>query len=262
MNTNNNKFIIQHLEKCLHDNVFEHIILYGANYYDQSYIVDNFIQRYYDDTVDIQQYVFYFDLIHDRGIKKIRKELRDFCIRKSIDLKYFKFVIIPKAEYLNHDSLCALRRIIELYSLNIRFIFICNSINSIIPAIISRCIVFRTDATDITKKDLVLNKMNISSTQKLMFQMGITATEYKYIISLCDDKKSANFVLRNFEKIKSKYSFSNEILLNVLYDILRNRKDFEKITLLSEVLYLNYQLPEHSDIVLLNILNILNLIKK
>lgn len=246
-----NSYIVNHLKNCIKYNIFEHIIFYGENNTGKTFIIQSFIRDYFKNMKDYKQYIFDFDIIHDRGIKKIRKELKEFCIRKPLKPEYYKFVIIPKTEFLNHDSLCALRRIIELYSLNIRFIFTCNNINSIIPAIVSRCIVFRSEKIKKVEKSTIL------------FDFGINKNQYEFIKSLTHNKNIENFdyINQNYIKIKNEFQFSNEILLNILYKILKEKKEYNRLVELSKILYLNYQLYEQNDLVIFNILNVLNLIK-
>jgi replication factor C subunit 3/5 len=52
-------------------------------------------------------------------------------------------VVINDAEKLTKDAQHALRRTMEKYSANIRFIFCCSSIGRVISPIKSRCLLFR-----------------------------------------------------------------------------------------------------------------------
>ncbi|ORX46773.1 DNA clamp loader [Hesseltinella vesiculosa] len=55
----------------------------------------------------------------------------------------FKVVIIDQADQLTRDAQAALRRTMEKYTTNIRFILCCNHLNKIIAPIRSRCLLVR-----------------------------------------------------------------------------------------------------------------------
>jgi len=77
----------------------------------------------------------------ERGIRVVREKIKTFS-QKATDSD-FKIIILDEADAMTSDSQFALRRIIEKYSVNTRFILICNYINKIIPPLLSRCAVFR-----------------------------------------------------------------------------------------------------------------------
>ncbi|KAF6037649.1 RFC5 [Bugula neritina] len=55
----------------------------------------------------------------------------------------FKIIILDEADAMTKDAQNALRRIVEKYTDNVRFCFICNYLSKMIPAIQSRCTRFR-----------------------------------------------------------------------------------------------------------------------
>ncbi|RIA96314.1 P-loop containing nucleoside triphosphate hydrolase protein [Glomus cerebriforme] len=87
---------------------------------------------------------------HERGIDVIRERVknyaRSFIISDSDrnnQCPGFKIIILDEADSLTKDAQEALRRTMEKYSELTRFCLICNQISCIIPALKSRCTLFR-----------------------------------------------------------------------------------------------------------------------
>ncbi len=78
-----------------------------------------------------------------RGINVIRTTVKDFA--KAIPEKGipFRILILDEADNMTQDAQQALRRTMEKYTQNCRFVLICNYSNKIIPPIQSRCAIFR-----------------------------------------------------------------------------------------------------------------------
>ena len=77
------------------------------------------------------------------GIDVLRNKIKNFASTVSLtETSNHKVVIIDEADYMNADSVQpALRNFIETFYNNCRFIFTCNYVNKIIPALHSRCTV-------------------------------------------------------------------------------------------------------------------------
>ncbi|KAH9385525.1 replication factor C subunit 3/5 [Nematocida major] len=78
----------------------------------------------------------------ERGISIVRDKIKVFASTFGMGSK-MKVVILDEADSMTKDAQNALRRVIEMYSKNVRFIIICNYSTKIIPAIKSRCAPFR-----------------------------------------------------------------------------------------------------------------------
>jgi replication factor C small subunit len=78
----------------------------------------------------------------ERGIDVVREQIKDFARTKPIDADY-KIIFLDEADALTSDAQQALRRTMEQFSENCRFILSCNYSSKIIDPIQSRCAVFR-----------------------------------------------------------------------------------------------------------------------
>lgn len=78
----------------------------------------------------------------ERGIDVVREKIKDFARTKAINADY-KIIFLDEADALTSDAQQALRRTMEQFSDNCRFILSCNYSSKIIDPIQSRCAVFR-----------------------------------------------------------------------------------------------------------------------
>lgn len=74
-----------------------------------------------------------------RGIDTVRNIIINFCKHASIYNNEYKIIILEEADGLTNDSQRSLKRIIEKYSHNTRFILCVNNNDKIIDEIKSRC---------------------------------------------------------------------------------------------------------------------------
>ncbi|MEM4437778.1 MAG: replication factor C small subunit [Pyrobaculum sp.] len=79
----------------------------------------------------------------ERGITTIRERVKEFARTAPTGKAPYKLVILDEADNMTTDAQQALRRIMEIYAQNTRFILLANYISRIIDPIISRCAVFR-----------------------------------------------------------------------------------------------------------------------
>ncbi len=83
----------------------------------------------------------------ERGIDVVREKIKDFARTKPIKAEY-KIIFLDEADSLTSDAQQALRRTMEQFSSNCRFIMSCNYSSKIIDPIQSRCAVFRFNNLD------------------------------------------------------------------------------------------------------------------
>src|SRR3989338_1930107 len=88
----------------------------------------------------------------DRGIDVIRETIKDFARTKPIGTNIPKIILLDEADALTRDAQNALRRTMEQYAENCRFILSANYSSKIIEPIQSRCAMFRFKPLD--KKEI------------------------------------------------------------------------------------------------------------
>lgn len=79
----------------------------------------------------------------ERGIDVIRNKIKEYARTTTLSKKGFKIIFMDEADSLTNEAQAALRRTMEKYSSNCRFILSCNYSSKIIDPIQSRCAVFR-----------------------------------------------------------------------------------------------------------------------
>jgi replication factor C small subunit len=90
----------------------------------------------------------------DRGIDVVRNKIKVFAKIAPVGGFDFKIIFLDEADALTPDAQSALRRTMEIFSNNCRFILSCNYSSKIIEPIQSRCAVYRFKflSTDALKK--------------------------------------------------------------------------------------------------------------
>ena len=79
----------------------------------------------------------------ERGIDVVRDQIKACASTRPLIPGMTKFIVLDESDRMTTDAQNAMKRIIEKYSGNVRFIFICNEVGRIIMPIQSRCARFR-----------------------------------------------------------------------------------------------------------------------
>ena len=152
------------------------------------------------DILDCQY--LYINASDENGIDTIRSKVIGFASTKSLDGK-LKLVLFDECDALTLDSQKALRNVIEEYSENTRFIFTCNYLFKIIPALQSRCQIFNLTPP----LDGVLNRV-----VSILKNEGITVpdTEKQKLVELV---RSGYPDLRRIINDIQKFSFTGTLIV-------------------------------------------------
>lgn len=199
-----NNLIIERLKNMKLNNNLSNIILIGPPGIGKTKCIEclakDLLQENYNEAV------LKLDGAEDRGINTVRCNLKSFAKKKVIlPENRYKLVILDEADSINVSSQQALRRIIENYSHNTRFIFICNDISKIIEALQSRTTMYKMNKLE--KKDIVSMIEKICLEEKINYTND--SLEYIYKNSNGDMRQAVN----NLENIY--YCYNNIKLCNV-----------------------------------------------
>lgn len=144
----------------------------------------------------------------DRGIQVVRETIKDFARTKSIGNVPYKIIYLDECDALTREAQDALRRTMENYSKNSRFILSCNFSSKIIDPIQSRCVIFRFKPID--KNDTIEIINNIVKKENLKI-------DEKAINGLSDVAEGD--VRRVTNLLQSCASVSNKITEKLIYDV-------------------------------------------
>jgi replication factor C subunit 3/5 len=215
-----------------------------------------------------KNYVLELNASDERNIKTVREVIKDFCetknnFRVSNKTFYnFKVVVLDEVDSMTFDAQFCLRRMMETYSNNIRFILICNYLNKIIKALQSRCCVikFKQLDYDIFKKrlDIIIKNENINiSNENLKFICYICDGDLRKILNLLQNLKNYNC----FDKshiIKYTGFPSIEIIKEIIYLILNKEDCYNELLEIIDNNNLNLVYIVKELYIYLNTLNISN----
>lgn len=116
----------------------------------------------------------------ERGIDVVREKIKErFARTLPVGDVPFKLVILDESDAMTADAQTALRRVMELYASNVRFILTCNYSNMIIDPIQSRTVVFRFSPLS---KDDVLGRLRYIAEKE---RVEVSDDGYEAIWDVC-----------------------------------------------------------------------------
>ena len=147
--------IIKTLKKFLNKNSLTHLLFYGTAGTGKTTCAKAIANFLYGNQKAGN--ILELNASDERGIDIVKEQIKSFCqtlnsfsnfsLSNTNDTNnknnFFKLVILDEADMMTTDAQSALRRIMEKYTNNVRFILICNQIHKIHPAVQSRCMRFR-----------------------------------------------------------------------------------------------------------------------
>ncbi len=140
----------------------------------------------------------------ERGIDVIREKVKEFARVIPQNDVGFKILFLDEADALTPEAQQALRRMMEVYSKQTRFILSCNYPSKIIEPIQSRVSILRFQP--LTKKDIEKLVKRIAKEEKLELEEGVI--DYLYEISEGDTRKILN-ILQGAAYLSKKITLEN-----------------------------------------------------
>jgi len=215
-----NKEIVDIMKIFIKEKHIPHLIFCGPTSVGKTSLVRILASSLFDTSM-LKERVLELNSSEDRGIRVIRNRVKKYVL-SSIDLSLpncakFKMIILDDADTLSMDSQYALRRILEDSSKSTRFVIICNDTNSIIPPILSRCMVlnFKTihnrDIKD--RLNFICENENISK-EYIESCLQHCNNDLRISISTLQN----NLALENNKPIYWKNNLNSKFTINLLND--------------------------------------------
>ena len=203
-------------------NKIPNLLIYGSSGVGKKTIVNDFVNKLYKNNEDKHKYVLNINCGEGMGIKLIRDELKFFG-KTVVQKNYIKLIILYNGDKLTCDAQCALRRCIEIYSKNTRFIVILENKNKLMKPLISRfCEIFISSNINHYKK-LKLNNSCDNELEKIIFTN-------KNLIDITEELYDNGYnIFDLIQYFKSKNDVSNKNYYLVFIDIFRKNVLNEKI---------------------------------
>ena len=195
--------IINVLTNLINNNHLPHIIFYGPPGTGKTTTILAAARKLYGSKY--KSMILELNGSDDRGISVVREQIKDFSSTTSKISNIFqshnsisdvKLIILDEADSMTFDAQFALRRVIELYTETTRFCLICNYLTKIIPALISRCMLFRFAPLKEREHIDKINQVVLNE------KINIDNDSIKQIISLsCGDMRKSLNVLQSLNMI-------------------------------------------------------------
>lgn len=129
------------IKNFIQNNSFPNLLFYGPSGTGKTSTIIAMAKTIYKEKYNLM--VLELNASDNRNIQVVRKIIKEFASCKTLFNNGYKLIILDEVDSMTNDAQFCLRRIMETYSENVRFCFICNFLGKIIPAIQSRCSKFK-----------------------------------------------------------------------------------------------------------------------
>lgn len=134
--------IVTTLDKFIVEGKLPHLLFYGPPGTGKTSTVLAMAKKIYGEK-HYRSMILELNASDDRGIDVIRDQVKNFASTMQIFNSGFKLIILDEADAMTNVAQNALRRIIEKYTKNARFVILANYAHKLNPALLSRCTRFR-----------------------------------------------------------------------------------------------------------------------
>ena len=214
---------------------FNHCIIYGKAGSGKTSFVNLLAKKLYKKE-DLHYCLLSLNASDERGINTVREKIKSFAKQSNYKNYKFKMIMLDEADSLTYEAQTALRRIIELYSNNTRFFFICNYDNKIIEPIKSRCnlIKFNNFSMDYIKNHLnyILEKENFNKKdyeKYINIILNITKNDIRKSIIYIESITKINIKYLNEDMIYNIFGILNKKMLLQILDKIKKIEDIPEL---------------------------------
>ncbi len=184
----NQREVVERLKRFVAEKNIPHMLFAGPPGTGKTTIAHALAHDLYGENY--RQYMLELNASDERKIEVIRTKVKEFARSKVVGEVPFKIVLLDEADNMTSDAQQALRRLMELYSANTRFILTANYPSKIIEPIQSRCAVFRF--VPLKREDVVKRLMYICEQEKVVCREK--ALDATYEISEGDMRRAINIL--------------------------------------------------------------------
>jgi DNA polymerase III delta prime subunit len=150
---------------------------------------------------DFRRHIKEINASDDRGAETIREVVKEYASTSSDKVK---FLLLDEADNMTEAAQMALRRIMEEYSHNCKFIITCNNYVRIIDAIVSRCVHLRF--TQLSNEDLLKLAEKAAKHLKLKYSRDALLELVKFSFG------DARYLLNIMESLSGKKVLTAEVV--------------------------------------------------
>lgn len=199
--------IIKMLRKFLSNSTLPHMCFYGPPGTGKTSTCVAMARELYGTHYRVM--VLELNASDERGIGIVRTRIKDFASTCPFDVGGVKLIILDEADAMTNEAQLALRRIMELYSDNVRFCIICNYLTKIIDPLQSRCTKFKFNTLE--SKHIKKRIDFITESENIVVERGVKSV----LIKEC-----AGDMRAIVNSLQAATTTSNTISIDLIYEVL------------------------------------------
>ena len=199
--------IIKILRKFLSSHTLPHLCFYGPPGTGKTSTCVALARELYGEHY--RAMVLELNASDDRGIGVVRTTIKEFASTCPFNLDGIKLVILDEADAMTNEAQLALRRMVELYSNNVRFCLICNYLTKIIDPLQSRCVKFKFNTLE--SADIKARIDFITKNEGIVLEKGVKSA----LIRECGSDMRAIV-----NALQAAATTSTTIHLDLMYEVL------------------------------------------